>query len=120
MEHVHRILERNSGESIEVRPGESLLAAMERQGKRCVPVGCRGGGCGVCLVRIHAGRFDFGAMSARFVDADERRQGLALACRLYPLEDGEVEFSAALVRQRFAASRFQARNNPNKNEQVSI
>ncbi|MFD1691906.1 2Fe-2S iron-sulfur cluster-binding protein [Azotobacter chroococcum] len=50
----------------------------------CIPVGCRGGGCGVCKVRVVSGRFDFGAMSCRHVSADERGRGLALACRLFP------------------------------------
>ncbi|ACO77112.1 ferredoxin, XylT [Azotobacter vinelandii CA] len=90
MSRPHRILEQVSGEVVEVRPGESLLCAMERQGKRCIPVGCRGGGCGICKVRIVSGRFDYGLMSCSHVDIDQRSQGLALACRLFPLSDSEI------------------------------
>lgn len=98
MSRSHRVLERVSGEVLEVRPGESLLHAMERQGKRCIPVGCRGGGCGVCKVRVISGRFDFGAMSRRHVSTDERGQGLALACRLFPLGDAEIQACGEAVR----------------------
>ncbi|SEI73979.1 2Fe-2S iron-sulfur cluster binding domain-containing protein [Azotobacter beijerinckii] len=91
MSRPHRVLEQVSGEVVDVRPGESLLRAMERQGKRCIPVGCRGGGCGVCKVRIVSGRFDHGLMSCSHVDVGQRRQGLALACRLFPLGDSEVQ-----------------------------
>lgn len=90
MSESHRVLEQVSGEVIDVRPGESLLGAMERQGRRCIPVGCRGGGCGLCKVRVVAGRFDHGLMSRRHVGAAERRDGLALACRLFPLSDAEI------------------------------
>ncbi|NHN75934.1 2Fe-2S iron-sulfur cluster binding domain-containing protein [Azotobacter chroococcum] len=98
MSRSHRVLERVSGEVLEVRPGESLLCAMERQGKRCIPVGCRGGGCGVCKVRVVSGRFDYGLMSCRHVSADQRGRGLALACRLFPLGDSEVQACGEAVR----------------------
>lgn len=98
MNRLYRVLERVSGEVLEVRPGESLLSAMERQGKRCIPVGCRGGGCGVCKVRVVSGRFDYGLMSRRHVSADERGQGLALACRLFPLGDSEIQACGEAVR----------------------
>jgi len=98
MSQLHRVLEQVSGEVIEVRPGESLLCAMERQGKGCIPVGCRGGGCGLCKVRVVAGRFEHGPMSCRHVGADERRHGLALACRLFPLGDAEIRVCGTVRR----------------------
>ncbi|WP_245768305.1 2Fe-2S iron-sulfur cluster-binding protein [Geopseudomonas sagittaria] len=38
---------------------------MEIQGKCCVLVGCRGGGCELCLVLVVRGEFDCGRMSSR-------------------------------------------------------
>lgn len=68
-------------------PGETVLAAMIRQGATGIPVGCRGGGCGVCRVRVLSGRYRCGTMSRIHVGDAEREGGHALACRLYPQSD---------------------------------
>lgn len=90
MPRVYQVKESLSGVTIAVRPGESLLQAIERCGLHCIQVGCRSGGCGVCRIRTLSGDFKFGPMSARFVPPLERAQGWALACRTYPLTDGEI------------------------------
>ena len=36
----------------EVPGDDHLLRGMERLGRRGIPVGCRGGGCGVCKVQV--------------------------------------------------------------------
>ena len=41
----YEIRETVSGQTFRCLPDQSVLSAMEQQGKRCVPVGCRGGGC---------------------------------------------------------------------------
>ncbi len=69
------------------RSDESVLAAMMRTGRGAVPVGCRGGGCGVCRVRVVAGRFRLGKISRSHLSAAEQADGVALACRLYPQSD---------------------------------
>jgi len=73
--------------SVAVPEGSSLLAALERAGRRDVPVGCRNGGCGVCKVQVLEGDYRCGPMSRRHVAADQQDQGFALACRLYPISD---------------------------------
>jgi ferredoxin len=50
-------------------------------------VGCRGGGCGTCRVRVRAGTYRTGRMSRAHVTLEEEREGYALACKLFPLED---------------------------------
>lgn len=50
-------------------------------------VGCRRGGCGVCRVQVLAGDYDTDAMSAAFVDDQERCAGYALACCIFPRSD---------------------------------
>lgn len=67
--------------------GERVLIAMERAGVDDIDVGCRGGGCGVCRVRVVEGKFRTGPMSKAKVSDQERAAGYALACRLYPLGD---------------------------------
>lgn len=64
-----------------------VLIAMERSGRKAIAVGCRGGGCGFCRVHVRAGAYHTGRMSRAHVTAEEERQGYALACRLFPLED---------------------------------
>ncbi len=67
-------------------PGETVLAAMQRAGARPVPVGCRGGGCGVCRVQVIDGDYRAGPMSRAHVSLADRARGL-LACRVYPLSN---------------------------------
>ncbi|MCU1724120.1 MULTISPECIES: 2Fe-2S iron-sulfur cluster-binding protein [unclassified Pseudomonas] len=88
-----------SGESFRVQPQESLLGAMERQGRHCIEVGCRGGGCGVCKIRVLEGEVHRGPTSTARVTPEEREQGYALACRTYPRSDLLIEQTADPVRR---------------------
>lgn len=63
---------------------QSLLRGMERLGKRGIPVGCRGGGCGVCKVRVLSGTCRLEKMSKACVSETELEEGVVLACRAYP------------------------------------
>lgn len=69
------------------RADQPVLAAMGDSGQRCVQVGCRSGGCGVCRVEVIEGRYDCGTMSHAQVDAANRARGVVLACQLYPRSD---------------------------------
>ena len=73
----------------------SLLKAMELAGKRCIPVGCRGGGCGLCKVQVISGEVSCGPMSKKHVDEASRRCGQVLACRVYPRSDLSFEYRPA-------------------------
>lgn len=77
----------DTGERYRCKPEESLLAGMERLGKRGIPVGCRGGGCGVCKVRIVAGTYRKRVMSRACLSAEEEAVGVVLACRVWPSSD---------------------------------
>ena len=55
MGRVFRVLEQCSGQSFDCEAAQSVLKAMEQNGMRCVPVGCRGGGCGFCKVKVLEG-----------------------------------------------------------------
>lgn len=70
---------------------ERLLVAMERSFHRPIPVGCRRGGCGVCRIRVIDGAYRADPMSAQHVSADEKAQGFALSCCVYPESDLVVE-----------------------------
>ncbi|PNQ04501.1 2Fe-2S iron-sulfur cluster binding domain-containing protein [Sphingobium sp. SA916] len=69
------------------RADQSLLAAMIATGRKALAVGCRSGGCGVCRIRIQAGRCSTGHMNRAVVSAADEQSGIVLACRAYPSSD---------------------------------
>ncbi|VWD43205.1 ferredoxin [Burkholderia lata] len=85
--------------------GESLLAGMAKLGRRGIPVGCLNGGCGVCKVRVLRGAVHrLGPVSRAHVSADEERDGYALACRVTPDGDVELEVAGRLKKPFFCGS----------------
>lgn len=84
MGEKYRIHIENSGEDYSCASDLSLLHGMEQLGRKGIPVGCRGGGCGVCKVHIDAGPFEARKMSRACISAEEEAQGVVLACRVYP------------------------------------
>lgn len=76
-----------TGEHYACAPEQNLLRAMEALGRKGIPVGCRGGGCGVCKVRVGEGQIRALKMSRAHVSAEEEAQGVVLACRAFPLSD---------------------------------
>lgn len=79
-----------TGECYSCDESESLLAGMVRLGKKGIPVGCRGGGCGVCKVEVVSGEVLTKVMSRTYVSAEEEAAGIYLACRVWPREDVTV------------------------------
>lgn len=71
---------------------ESLSNAMLRVNKNHPIVGCRGGGCGICKIKILKGNYELGKMSKAKIDDYELGKGYTLACKTYPKSDLVVEF----------------------------
>jgi ferredoxin len=92
------VLIENTGESFRCTEGQSVLKAMEQLSRKGIPVGCRGGGCGVCKVRIEAGTVRTEKMSRTALSAAEEAEGLVLACRAYPRSDLRVRAVDKLAR----------------------
>lgn len=86
------------GERYRCDAAQTLLAGMEKLGRKGIPVGCRGGGCGVCKVRIEQGSVQTGRMSRAHVSEEEEAQGYVLACRACPRSDLHVRPAAVLTR----------------------
>lgn len=78
--------------------GDTLLHAMEQAARRDIPIGCRGGGCGICKIKILHGNFITKKMSQSEVNKAELAQGIVLACRCTPLSDIELEVIGKLKR----------------------
>jgi ferredoxin len=68
----------------------NLLQGMQRLARKGIPLGCRGGGCGVCRVQVLSGRYHCQRMSREQISEAEESMGIALACRLYPESDLEI------------------------------
>ncbi|MFV0259081.1 MAG: 2Fe-2S iron-sulfur cluster-binding protein [Acidimicrobiales bacterium] len=68
-----------------VAPGRPVLDSLVGRPSAPIDVGCRGGGCGVCRVRILDGAFETRKMSRRHVSERQQADRYALACRLLPL-----------------------------------
>ncbi|MDB5698659.1 MAG: ferredoxin [Alphaproteobacteria bacterium] len=79
------------GSRFECAEEERVLIAMERLGLQDIFVGCRGGGCGVCKVKVTSGKYRTGKMSKLQVSDAEQAEGFVLACKLFPLEDLVIE-----------------------------
>ncbi len=91
MDNSYEVHEQVSGQIFRCKPDQSVLRAMEVQGMRCLPVGCRGGGCGLCKVRVLNGSYRRGRMSCRHVPAESVDKSLALACQVFPQTDLTIE-----------------------------
>lgn len=87
------ITEQHSQQRFTCHQDQFVLNAMESHGLRSIAVGCRGGGCGVCRVKVIAGSYECGRMSKAQVSAEQQQQGYALACRLKPTTDLLIECS---------------------------
>lgn len=86
----------DTGEEFFCREDQHLLQGMQtfQLGKKmleAIPVGCRGGGCGVCRIKIHAGEYEAKKMSRKHIPEDIQASGVALACRIYPRGDLDID-----------------------------
>lgn len=90
MAPLYKITVENKDDEFDCPPEKSLLSGMEQQAKKAIAVGCRGGGCGYCKIRILSGEYDTKKMSIKFVTHEEQQQGFALSCRVFPRSDMNI------------------------------
>lgn len=80
----------DSGDTFTCTADKNVLKAMEQLGRSEIPMGCRGGGCGVCKVQVLAqGSYHTGKMSREHVSIEDEAKGICLACKLVP--DGPLQ-----------------------------
>ena len=84
-----------NGPSFNCAPDCAVSIAMKRAGLHATMIGCRGGGCGVCRVRIVAGDYHTTRMSREHVSETDEAAGYALGCCLYP--ESDLVLSAAPI-----------------------
>ena len=80
-----------------------MLKAMAQLGHTWIPVGCRGGGCGVCRVQVldKAG-YRCGKMSRAQVPVEDEAKGICLACKLIPEQDIKLKVLGKWQKPGFA------------------
>lgn len=88
---VFRVELSDIGEAYECAGDETLLHAMCRLGRTGIPVGCRGGGCGVCKILVLEGFAEARCMSRAHVTQTDEAQGVVLACRAIPKSDLRIQ-----------------------------
>jgi len=99
------VLLRQTGERFVCRLGETVLQGMTRLGRKGIPVGCVGGGCGVCRIRIASGVYRRQSpMSREFISSEDECQGIVLACCVSPCSDLAVEVLGKMGRALQAGS----------------
>jgi len=94
----HRVDILDTGESYVCGEHENALQALARTGKRGIPVGCRGGGCGVCKVEVVAGSYSKRVMSRAHVSEAEESEQRVLACCIYPMSNLKLRVIGKLQR----------------------
>jgi ferredoxin len=82
--HLHNVLIIDTGEKFLCGEEQHLLQGMTTLGKRGIPSGCHGGGCGVCKIQITSGKIETLVMSRDYVSEGEEKKGIVLACRTFP------------------------------------
>ena len=76
-----------AGVTVELRPGETILAGLHRAGY-AYRIGCRRGGCGVCQAEVVTGSVSHtGPVAEAALPADDRANGACLTCRAVPTAD---------------------------------
>lgn len=73
-----------TGSDITCNFDQSVLSAIELDGRCDVPIGCRGGGCGRCRIDVLYGDYRCGKMSRVHAPPEAIEKGRVLACRIYP------------------------------------
>ncbi len=98
MDGQYKVTLLDSGESYVCGVDSSLLKGMERLGRKGIPVGCRGGGCGICKIEIVRGEYGCKRMSREHISVAEEARGVVLACRTAPRSDIELRVLGKLQR----------------------
>ncbi|ADG05697.1 2Fe-2S iron-sulfur cluster-binding protein [Kyrpidia tusciae] len=83
----YRITVLGKGREFTCNHDQDVLAAAVAQGVRSIKRGCRGGGCGLCKVRVVEGSYELGKTSVAVLPRDERERGFVLTCKTTPKSD---------------------------------
>ena len=94
-----KVLIETTGEIFGCDEHQHILSGMAKTGKKGIPSGCHGGGCGVCKVKINLGTFSTKKMSRAHISEDEEKAGSVLACRVFPNSDISLQVVGKLQKR---------------------
>jgi ferredoxin len=77
----------DTGETFRTSDKQTVLDGMAMLGKKGIPVGCCGGGCGICKIEIVSGNYTKRVMSREHVSVEDEANNRVLACRVWPTSD---------------------------------
>ena len=75
------------GTTVRCAADRAVAQELKRCGVTAIMLGCRGGGCGVCRIKVLSGSYVTRVMSREHVSVADERAGYALCCCLYPRSD---------------------------------
>ncbi|MFC3885542.1 2Fe-2S iron-sulfur cluster binding domain-containing protein [Bacillus songklensis] len=85
-----KVMDYNEGNpELSCHDSESLLDAANKRGIK-IPYACKGGGCGMCKIKVEEGDFERGPSSKEVLPDAERTMNYTLACKTYPKSDMKI------------------------------
>jgi ferredoxin len=60
-----------------------------------IPYACKGGGCGLCKIKVEFGEFEQGRCSMAVLPNDEKALNYTLACKTFPKGNMEIDLDVA-------------------------
>lgn len=87
----YRIHVQPDNRTIESKEGQTILDTASRNGVK-IKVGCKGGGCGICKIKVLEGDVDRGTSSRSVLSLEEIEQGYALSCQARPKSDVTISY----------------------------
>lgn len=116
----YQVLIEDTGEDYRCPPDRDLLRSMERLGRKGIPAGCRGGGCGVCKVHILSGSVTSKKMSRAHISVEEEASGYVLACRTCPRSDVRLKVVGKMRKSVCRAAPTEGSAKPDAGEPDSV
>ena len=87
----YQIVIEETGESYQTSDQRTVLEGMAVLGRKGIPVGCCGGGCGICKIEIVSGSYRKRVMSREHVSVEDEANNRVLACRVWPTSDLRIK-----------------------------
>ncbi|WP_425539680.1 2Fe-2S iron-sulfur cluster-binding protein [Microaceticoccus formicicus] len=84
---------------IPVCDGDNVVKAVARVLPNHPMNGCRGGGCGICRIRVINGNYITKKMSSEHISEEDISNGELLACKVFPTGDMELEYMGSKLRR---------------------
>ncbi len=98
---VFEIIIEDTQEKFKGTHQQTVLNAMLALGRKGIPSGCHGGGCGVCRIKVLDGEYEHKKLSRQHVSEIEEKEGYVLACRMFPKSDIRLKTAGKLKKALF-------------------